>query len=289
MPQHPGMPFKSVDPDAWEARRSLSEVTAEVRKAQTAETWKDADGDAGMFDLYSRLFEKYMGKRFQARSKLNVVRFMVAARVYCEEHKLDLALYVSAQMVSLRKWSTTTKFGFQPNMLMGNDALGRYNRFVRQLSRRFRHAAEDSMSSADKALREALFSDEFSIGAVMAAEAVNGKLVDIVAAVQSVVPSVAWRAVALGMKAGDAPGRKLHLDLLRNHGKPWMESALSLARLEAACAVADRYAPALSDRIGIGQSGFSWGHFAKLIGVMYAREEASKFTPRPEFGEKIYA
>lgn len=276
-----------IDPERWSARLSLAEYTQAARDRNSAGGWVDKDGDTGLFDLYARTYEKQIGKRLNKRTDLRIVRMMDAAKQFCEKNGLDLPLYVAAQMVLLRDWVKTTKYGFQPNMLLGEAALGRYNAYVRKLDRRFNHASEDVSAEADKAMREALFASEFSIGAHLTAEAVNGKALNWNGAVEAASPADAWWACTSGHKAPTREARKLALQCVIKHGKGWMDSAASLARLEAACAVADRYAASLSERIGMNRGGFAWLAFAELMGSLFYRPVSAPAGVLPDaFGLK---
>lgn len=258
----------------WASRLSLSELAHAERRKLTEAGWANVDGNVGLVTLFDRLYEKHLGSRPRRRkSNVSIVRAMNCAARFCDDRGLDLTLYVAAQMVAMRDGVVKHPYGFQPNLLLGERALGRYNAYARKLNRRYHHAGETALTDADRALREALFASEVSLGAHLTASAVNGKKGD----PNDADVRDAWRAAVYGMSADSKAARQIYIQLLKSHDPSWIAAALMLARLEAACVIADRYGPCLSDRIGVGPAGFTWEAFADLIAVMFAKD----VTPEP--------
>jgi len=265
---------------AWEGVRSLAEMAHAASQRLTALAAKDQDGDDDLPKLYDLLYEKYLGRKpwKAAAQNAKTVRVLLQVAKFCDERKLDLAMYVAAQMVGLRDWLKTQKFGFGPTMLLGEKALARYNANVRKLDRKFHHAAEDAMSDSAKALREQVFEDELSIGAYICAAALKGTPVPLVDAVAAARLSGGWYTVAMGIHAPEVRQRAAYVVLCDRHREGWVKDLLNSARLNAAVAVADRYKPGLSSLLSFS-GDLDWSAFADVIAQVVATPKQSAGMP----------
>lgn len=262
--------------------KSLAEL-AHAAKLATSAVVKDKEGDVELAEMYDRMHEKYLGRRPRHPSwkSVPVVRAMRRCCEFCEEHKLDPALFVAAQMATLADYCRSLPYGFQPGMLTSEKALGRYNAYVRRTGREFHRAAEDVLRTPETRLSDVLFEGEVSVGAYYCAAALTGTPVTWLEAVAAAHPGSEWRACEFGLQAAELTDRLRFVDYQRKHGDEWIARLKKSARLNAAVVVVDRYRYGLSEYLGL-MGAFTWEALAiALIRVLGPRHRPQTYPSAP--------
>lgn len=271
----------------WEKRRSISEVLHELEREVSPTTPAQAAvvpaGDQLDFvDLYCKLYWSHFGYRV-ARSKMRADRwrkFIERAYNYCHDNGFDLAVWIAAQMDSMKpSLEAARKQGkkayFMPNMLVGEKATLRYNVYVEKLRQtygRTREDVHDAESPYGRVIAEFAVEAEH-VGTYFVHAAVEEAAVSWREAVDAIWPDDAWLAAAdLAEGRPVKPKHKPALARLRNTVRltdDEIVKAFEIATLRAAVIVGSKYEHGLADRVGFTPP-FSWRYFAKLMHRLYA-------------------
>lgn len=249
----------------WDSRLSLSEAL----QAQEI-SLKPRSAIVQMPELYADLHRQHYGHApLELTTSHKVWTALQYVQSVCEEHRLDPAVWITAQMHGMKKFLDEQQDTggdcpyFMSNMLCGEKAKVRYNIYVCMSDRRYKRARADSFDSRTKL--EGLFcelaDDEERVGGYYVACVLAGE------------PEF-WRVCIVAAEAGDKwravhdmPGiaaRRMFVELKGEHGSKMLDAAKKLATLRAAVAVAARYSFSLPDRISYREP-FSWKSYAQLL------------------------
>lgn len=279
----------------WVGRRSLSQLAHDAEQKLTAAVAIDKDGDLDPCALYDAMYAKHFGRKphVPSKDKLKNVRTMQGVERFCAERNLDLPMFVSANMKALKPFLETKYvrgrlLRFQPNMLLGEKALARYNEAVRVGSAKG-NATESSVRGVLDNMRQELLMGEQDVGEYFVASAVRGTSCTWHDAARAADPPELWWAFNDGVHATMPSQRNLWCKVAVSFDKTLLDALRGAYRLAAAGAVADTYATALADRIAFNGE-FSWQLLAELLADMYGGR--LPFAPTrqvPSIGELKWA
>ena len=249
--------------------RSLSQCSAEADVAFGVASNRDGDGDADLLKTYADIYARTYGRRL-SRNELDhhrLIRTLIAVEKYCDEHKYDFALYVTAQMQGLKEslayLSETrgTRIGFQPNMMLGEKAALRYAKYVGRAARAYRAAdaaVYDSTSLVGPIFHK-LLADEFEAGMYYIRSIVTHRPVSLLVAGKKSLAGVVWYAAEYPEHGGAA----MLGELRRKYGDVTTR-LFNRARLNAAVAVVESIQSGLADMIGC-PGMFTWAALGQLF------------------------
>lgn len=266
----------------WRARKSLAVVTAEVAADLSTTPVPTAIAEqSDVVAIYRRMYRKHYGggravDKFWKPSPSFQSAFDWVENM-CRESGVDIETWITAQMHGMEKFLASDfakgkGIKFAPNMLRGEKAINRYNIFVSMANNRYRHAKADSFDSRTaltKLVQEVAEDEENAL--LLYVEGMTGDdPCSFEHACRLVGVRLNWRAVmALPEPEGDAPAKARLLQLNRDYTWPFVQKVARLARLIAACAVADRFSTGFSTRIGFNGSVIERVDFAKLVARLY--------------------
>lgn len=242
----------------WNDRLSIREHLNEAESALAATTGMENEYD--LATLYMRLARKYLGRNhFNAKAERYLRKgrgrdYLLKLKVICDTEDLDIVTWIAANMERQKEWASTLKFGFQPNMLLGDRARGNYNAFIRKNARRARAGVEEfaDEGSVMRKLQNRLVEDETAV----AEDFVASYLLD---------GESDWEDSAERIETTE--------DWRKHNGsaKLWR-----VVRLQAAVNVLSRYDPRYPDILGVVE--FSWLSVAKALEKLVPEQE-SRETP----------
>lgn len=218
--------------------------------------------------IYDHVYMQCFGCQSRRRSTHRNDLIFSRLLAYLLEEDVDPALWITANMQGLQRRLVGKRYGFQPNMLMGEKAKGRYNAYVRRTNRRTRRAAVESLAAQTELgrLRTVLVADETAVGEYFIAAGLSGGAVTWEASAAQFDVSPEWLALQAERGAGFAL-------LARKLGHDSVSSEKRLVTLRAAFAVVSAYASALPAQIGIRT--FTWQ------GLLTVLQEVVVTTPVP--------
>ena len=225
---------------------------------------------ASLERIYDHMFEMHFGRKSKRRrSSRNDVVFGRLLSLFLREG-IDPATFIVANMVGLRDFALASPYGFQPNMLSGEKALGRYNAFIRRSNRRYRRGLGDVADSKTEMgrLRTLLALDETDVGDEFVRSRWLGEAIDWWEAVERVAPSDVW--VSVQTECGSEYQR-----LCAGLTAETIARERTLASLKAAVSVVNGFAAGLADRIGVTE--FSWMALSDLIGRTFEPPKPRSF------------
>lgn len=243
--------------ERWARIPSLSEALRAVEDEVSAPTL--GQDTYAIEDVYDQMYEQHFGRRSPRRRtpQNNALFSRVLALVLQEE--VDLATWIAANMHGLKAFvRANPRIGFQPNMLLGEKAKGRYNAFIRATSRRMHRAKADAVNHKTQLgkMRNELFSAEVEVASYYVAAVLQGQVISWESATALFDLPEDWRALQRGAGAR-------YEALVRQLGAQSIEREQRLVRLRAACAVARSYGNNVPDVVGFRE--FSWAAFARLM------------------------
>lgn len=250
----------------WRAHRSLSELCDEAERAIATPSFDVASVER----IYDHEFQQHFGKRSRRKSTpKNDLIFSKLVHL-CASEGIDPATFISANMRAMRDFVASSPYGFQPNMLSGERARGRYNAFVRHANRRYKRGLGDVAHTDSELgrLRRALASDETSVGELFVRSAWAGSPISWGDAIEMADPGSTW--LDFHSQRGGVFGvweQRL--------GKPTLQREKRLAELRAAVSVANGFESDLADRIGVAT--FSWQALADLVVRTYPQQARQVF------------
>lgn len=287
----------SAQPPSRDAFRSVEECAAEAVRLAYEVKEVDKDGDTLPVKLYDRLYEKHLGCRPYHRSasgEARVLTMMNSVMRYCRDNGLDLEVYIAAQMVTLRPFVCAMKYGFQPNMLLGKNAIARYNSFARKLDKSFHRVREDVIGADEGKLRDTLLQDELAVGALYCGNVLQrGNLKDASSFEHTAIavgPSPQWQAVRFSIEDGDRRVPIERAELRNRYGPDRLERFAYASICLAASIVCDRLHLGLASRLAVRAGAkVTWeGLAAALLASAPSREprvEASRPVRNRPTGE----
>jgi len=237
----------------WSQRKSLAEQLAAQESALATPTLDQAAIERIYDELYARHFGKRSRRRTSTRNNTTFGRLLS----YCLREEVDPATFITANMVGLKRGGLPP-CGFQPNMLAGEKAKGRYNAFVRSSRRRYRrtlHDVADSSSVLGK-LRRELFHGERDVATLFVRSHLTSDPLTWAGSVRMTEPPVIWLQFQEQGGAG-------YVGFARQFGEERATQERKLAMLKAAVSVAESFETGLSTRVGC--SDFAWEDFAALV------------------------
>lgn len=93
--------------------------------------------------IYDQLYRLHFGRRsFRRNDNMRHNTALGRAYRWCLENEVDFATFVAANMTLLG--DRCGRYGFQPNMLSGENAIRRYNGYVARANRRYRRGNRDA-------------------------------------------------------------------------------------------------------------------------------------------------
>jgi len=133
--------------DGWRNRKTLNEELAALENELA--TAVDVDGILDPMELYAKLYAQVFGRALStsARKGALAVRTLYSVQSFCSKEGIPLAAFISANMYGLKDRLTRASRPFFPNMLLGNNALVRYNIFIKKAESRLRSARADAFDS----------------------------------------------------------------------------------------------------------------------------------------------
>jgi hypothetical protein len=237
--------------------------------------------------LYDGLYQLHFGKKAHRRDTARNRALFTKLEKSLDEKSLDAEVYITANMIRLKEWVKTARYGFQPNMLLGDKAVGRYNAYIRATNRRYSRATADAANHRTDLgkLRGNLFRSEKSVATLFVASAQVGEPCEWVAAAEKAETCLAWTLLQIGQAKGGEP----YYAMLTKFGSAALAREKQIATFGAAAALAESYQPGLSHRVACHDGDFSWGAFAKLIGRLYppAPDNAAPLNLGTHWGVKI--
>lgn len=220
--------------------------------------------------IYDREYVLQFGRRSPRKdTPKNAQTFTRLVYLFASEG-IDPATYIAANMRAMRPFLERSSFGFQPNMLSGERARGRYNAFLRHANRRYKRGLADvaQVDTDVASLRRALVDGETDVGDLFVRARWSGTPLTWEEAVQDAEPNDDW--LALYAEAGTTFRRWSAM-----LGAKGLARERRLAQLQAAVAVADSFESEFSTRVGVTE--FSWEALADLIARTF------EWTPRPTY------
>lgn len=231
----------------WIDRLSIREHLVAAEHELDATTGMANEYDVAT--LYMRLARKYLNRNFNRKAERYLREgrgrdYLLKLKVICESEDLDIVTWIAANMVRQREWASRTKFGFQPNMLLGDRARGNYNAHIRKHARRSKSGIEEFADDASdmRKLITVLVEDETAV----AEDFVASYLADGIAV---------WDDSAENIPVGKE--WKQH----RGSAKLWR-----VVRLQAAVNVLSQYDPRYPDILGLRE--FTWVGIASALGKL---------------------
>jgi len=189
--------------------------------------------------LYERVYADVYGRRPNPKSKCAYDYAMFQVVELCGRKGIDPAVYVRAQMESLRDAVQRIKvrgrsLGFQPNMLFGLRAMYRYEAFRSAAEKRYGAKFASAFSERGKL--------ETMLVELTEAETEYGE--SLLSGARFSGPPL-WSALRL--EGASPEGRRIR----RDYGSDVVDRMIRAAFMAAACAVANRRRAGLANRIGI--------------------------------------
>lgn len=245
--------------------RSLSEHLA-LLLAQGS-----ASPDASLTELYDKLYQLHFGKRSYRKDSPRNRTLFAKLRDFLDEEGLDAEVFMTANMMRMKEWASRARYGFQPNMLLGDKAVGRYNAYVRATNRRLRRATADAVNYKTDLgkLRGSLFRAEKSVATLFVSSFMVGEPVTWNRAAKKAEVCDEWVLLQLGPRLG---GHR-YTELERKYGVAAVRREKSIAEFGAAVALADAHQAGLSSRIGCRDGDFTWPAFAALLARLFPVRE----------------
>jgi hypothetical protein len=238
-----------------------------------AKTFHKVGEDEMFEEVYERVFLRQYGRRPNQRlfSTKRARSAFAQAKELCHLKSIPYELWIVSQMASMKLSSAVKRFGFQPNMLIGERSLRRYETYCQTAQRRYKTTTTtvfDASSDVEK-IASVLVNNERSVGDYYVAALLKGEDITLSEAIDAVSPDVAWEE----FMSGNGWRGKEEL-------RKWL---LKVLPLRAACEIADRYCAGLSCRIGI-TGEFSWEVFGELLQsiVRVGRPKKSDLSSVPD-------
>lgn len=208
--------------------------------------------------IYDHAYEQQFGRRsYRKQTPKNDLIFGKLVYLFASEG-IDPATYITANMRAMRSFVADSPYGFQPNMLSGVRARGRYNGFIRHANRRYRRGLGDvahGETDLGRLRRELVFA-ETDVGGFFVRFAWIRKAISWDEAIEMADPSSTW----LDFHSGSGLTYQSWVSRL---GVARVRQEIELMRLRAAVSVVNAFEIELADRIGVSE--FSWEALAALI------------------------
>ncbi len=253
----------------WKERLSLSELLHVAELRFSVEGLLRGEGVMDPLEVYAVLYEKHFGRRPSAAhlEAARTVRILYRVQAYCRASDIELAMYIGAQMRGMKKGGFPVRFGrsigFQPNMLLGEKALRRYDIDVQKGRKRFQSPVEnvhDSDTMVGK-LMDLFTLDEMEVAEYFVHATLVGEDVTWGRAIKQTHPSEEWYGVDLVERGW--PGTRALSALRQDFTHTVVFGCKEVGRLRAAVSIAAQVKPGLADRIGA--SVFEWPAFADML------------------------
>lgn len=230
--------------------------------------------------LYCELLAKHYGRNLRAnvvRSNRKMASALEWVSHYCEDNRIDPALYVTAQMHSMKPFLDRQRAGggritlFMPNMLRGDNAVRRFEAFIVNSRRHFKEASTDSFDRETEwgLVLAATRAEEVEVAEDYVSRVVAGETTTWTEVADSMVRHPLWT----GLNRAELETTRL---LERQFGSGAF-LILPLVRLRVANAVASLYDWRYPRLIGVS-GPFDWKPFAELMRERHARPVAA---PKP--------
>lgn len=236
-------------------------------------------------EAYARLYLQHFGVRLSDRAlrSARTLRALLAVERFCEKHDFEVDTWIAAQMIGLKKFLATAKMGngrplaFQPNMLLGEKAALRHEIHVRVAQRRYHRSESDTSRGKTMwaVLSRVLFQDEYAVASYYVGRYMLNKAVQWEDAARLHCCDPVWLCLQPTLRKG--PLIQTYAELVVQYDKAVVSFAQQLATLKAACAIADRFAPRLSDRLE-SRGGFCWDTFARFLRKSYGHRNKEQIV-----------
>lgn len=251
----------------WSHQRSLTELCCSAEEATQA----PSHDVASIERIYDHEYLTHFGRR--SRRKSTPKNDLIFSRlVYlCASEDIDPATYIGANMRAMRAFVEASPYGFQPNMLSGDRARGRYNAFVRHANRRYHRALSDvaHVDTALGKLRRDLVFGETEVGELFVRSAWAGRPIEWWQAIERADPSSVWLDFE-SQRGG------VWTDWVGRVGAPRAQQEKQLARLRAAVAVANTFESDFADHVGV--TDFSWTALAEMVARTFPAPRREKLN-----------
>lgn len=275
----------AVHTGTW-AGPSLAEAVARVNAVVSSLGGLPTDPDA----LYGRLYLKHfgqpprvdrspMGQPRQAR----LTRALAKAVALCRTHRLDLPIFVSAQMVAFTRYRDrlpTRVRQFPVEWLGGPRAVERYTCFRQMAKRLYGEVGEDAFALQTQVgrLHARLSAEEHRVAEAFCLRWRREGAADWQAACDSVSPSLDWRALEAGPGGTDPAVRQQGALLTGRLGAAACRTLKASVQLHAAAALAEQAQSGLPARVGF-RLPWSWPSFARLLTHLCGALRTRPFAP----------
>lgn len=252
---------------AWGLRRSLSEQLAEAEREALAPSYDVTTLERIYDHQYREVFGRQPRRKRSARNDAIFGRLLSL----CVSEDIDPATFIAANMHGMREFVASSTYGFQPNMLSGERARGRYNAFIRQANRRYGRGLGDVLVGRTEVgkLRRTLVFDETAVGDLFVRYRWIGTPVTWSHAADLACASSLWLDF-------DRRRGAQYQDWLARLGEKALDKERKLSQLRAAVAVADGFRSGLSDLVGVND--FSWDALADFVVSTFDRPSRSKLN-----------
>lgn len=228
-------------------------------------------------EIYDRLYREVFGKRSYRKDSLRNATTFGRVRSICLFEDADPAVWILANMLALRDSPVVRARGFQPNMLSGDNARGRYNAYVRRTHRRSRHALEDAeLHRLDSGrLRAAVLLGEEELGSWIVRSAVMGERM----ARRDVYPHLDAPELWVSVRRQDVDARALQKRL----GAKRYGLEVEIGTVSAMIAVVNSYRTGLAHQVG-SRTQPRWEDLGDLLATAF--EDQREALPCGSLGKR---
>lgn len=206
--------------------------------------------------IYDQLYLLHFGKPSRAKPSLKTNEIFGRLASWCARNEVDFATFIAANMTLLKP--RLKRYGFQPNMLRGENAERRYNGYLARANRRYRCGSHSVFAGTETwvgRIRADLVETESEIADVFVRANLGGEPTTWEQAVACCEHTAVW--VEFAKKRG------AWTTLVSFYGSDRPVEEQKLAQLRAAWSVAQGLQHGLPDRIGFTE--FTWSGFLDLM------------------------